>query len=130
MVWKRFPLSFFLVSLATAAAVAGTAAQTRTEERLSYDVYFLASDALEGRLTGSPGARVAADFIAGRFRDLGLKPEGDGGSFFQAFSFIAGVTPGDGNRLHLDGSAARDAQLGDDFQPLPFSSSGSAAGEV
>jgi len=130
MARKRLTISLFLVTLATAAGFAAAPARTPAQQRLSHDVYYLASDALEGRYSGSPGARVAAEFIAGRFRDLGLKPQGEDG-FMQHFSFIAGVKPGEGNRLRLTaGGAARDAKLVDDFQPLAFSSSGSAAGEV
>lgn len=99
-------------------------------ERLRYDVYFLAADALEGRRTGSSGARVAADFIAARLADLGLQPAGAGGSFEQPFDFIAGVRPGPGSRLELALPAgARQARPGE-FQPLAFSASGTAAGEV
>jgi hypothetical protein len=127
MVRKRFPLSLFLVLLAATTALATAPEQTKAVDRLSYDVHFLASDALEGRYSGSPGARTAAEFIAARFRDLGLKPQGEDG-FFQKFTFIAGVKPGNGNRLRLGGTP--DATLGVDFQPLAFSSSGSAAGEV
>jgi hypothetical protein len=47
---------------------AGTAA------RLLADVTYLAGDALEGRLTGSPGADSAAAFIARRFAGLRLRP--------------------------------------------------------
>jgi hypothetical protein len=43
----------------------------------------LASDAMEGRDTGSPAYERAARIVAGRFRAAGLKPAGDGGSFFQ-----------------------------------------------
>ena len=131
MVRKRFTLSLFLVAAAVSAATVAPPRQPQAEARLSYDVYYLASDALEGRYSGSPGAQVAASFIADRFRDLGLKPYGEDGGFLQRFSFIAGVKAGEGNRLHFSGSGAgRDAKLGDDFQPLAFSSSGSAAGEV
>ncbi len=38
------------------------------------DVQYLSSDGLQGRLTGSPGNRIARDFIARRFADLGLTP--------------------------------------------------------
>ena len=37
----------------------------------------LASDAYEGRLTGTAGQRKAADYIIKRFESLGLKPLGD-----------------------------------------------------
>ncbi|MBR9989931.1 MAG: M28 family peptidase [Gemmatimonadetes bacterium] len=46
-------------------------------------VRFLADDALEGRLAGSPGERCAADYIAARMAALGLSGAGTDGSFFQ-----------------------------------------------
>jgi len=38
---------------------------------------FIASDALEGRDTGSPGHRIAAEYAASMFKIWGLKPAGD-----------------------------------------------------
>ena len=46
-------------------------------------VRYLADDALEGRLAGSPGERCAADYIAARFEALGLTPAGANGTWFQ-----------------------------------------------
>jgi hypothetical protein len=42
-------------------------------------VVFLADDALEGRDTGSPGHRKAAEYVAGEFEKLGLRPAGADG---------------------------------------------------
>ena len=50
----------------------GVAAQQ--PDRIQKDVKYLASDALEGRLTGSKGATEAAHYIAKEFSRLGLKP--------------------------------------------------------
>lgn len=44
---------------------------------------FLASDALEGRATPSPGLEVAAEFIASRYRLMGLEPIPGTSSYFQ-----------------------------------------------
>jgi len=44
----------------------------------------LSGDDMEGRDTGSPAYRRAADYVAGRFRQAGLQPAGDGGTFFQS----------------------------------------------
>jgi hypothetical protein len=41
---------------------------------LRADIYYLASDKLEGRRTGTPGNDSAAAFIARRFAALGLRP--------------------------------------------------------
>ncbi|MFH1175925.1 MAG: M20/M25/M40 family metallo-hydrolase, partial [Acidobacteriota bacterium] len=112
-------------------ALAAGARQTDVVSRLSYDVHFLAADALEGRFSGSPGAAVAAAFIAERFRALGLAPSGESAGFFQGFSFISAVCPGPGNRLRLELPAGpREASMEGDFQPLAFSASGEAEGEV
>ncbi len=66
--------------------------------RIAADVSTLASPALAGRGTGTEGARIAADFIAQRFRDLGVQPFGDGEegtgerSYFQRFSARIGAS--------------------------------------
>src|SRR6516165_2915597 len=39
----------------------------------------LANDGMEGRNTGSPGHKRAADYVAGQFRNAGLEPAGAGG---------------------------------------------------
>ncbi|MEK7468234.1 MAG: M28 family peptidase [Planctomycetota bacterium] len=51
------------------------------------DIYFLAGDELEGRDTASAGHRKAANWAAERFADAGLKPVGDDGTYFQAWTF-------------------------------------------
>src|ERR1051325_2084861 len=43
-------------------------------ERLRADVTYLASDKLEGRRTGTEGARMAGRYIADEFKQLGLRP--------------------------------------------------------
>ncbi len=48
---------------------------------------FLSSDLLEGRYTGSRGYLIAAQYIAGQFTQLGLKPAGDAGTYFQNVRF-------------------------------------------
>ncbi len=47
-----------------------------TPADLKGDLSFLASDALQGRYTPSPGLEVAAEFIASQFRAAGLEPGG------------------------------------------------------
>lgn len=58
---------------------------------LQAHVLFLSSDALGGRLTGSIGEKRAARYVARIFRDLGLEPAGDNGSYFQQFNFSPGI---------------------------------------
>lgn len=54
------------------------------EKDLKASMAVLTSESLEGRATGQPGADKAADYIAGYFTKLGLKPF-ENGSYFQAF---------------------------------------------
>src|SRR5262249_528951 len=70
-------------------------------EDIRAQVRYLASDALEGRGSGTPGGQKAAAFIAEQFRAAGLQPMGAGGSYFQSFRFTAGVSLGQKNALTL-----------------------------
>ncbi len=51
---------------------------------LQAHIYFLASDELEGRGTGSRGAKMASEYIAAQWRRLGLLPANEG-SYFHHF---------------------------------------------
>jgi hypothetical protein len=57
------------------------------EETLRADLTFLASDALQGRLSLQPGDAVAIEWIASEFAKAGLKP-GNGDSWFQPVNLI------------------------------------------
>lgn len=100
-----------------------------TADDIKYHVNYLASDALEGRLSGTPGGETAAKYIAEEFNRFGLKPIGDRGSYFQRFDFIGGVKLGPKNRMTL-GSAVDTLQAGKDFMPAGFSDSGEISGAL
>ncbi len=96
-------------------------------ERYLQHVSFLASDSLKGRGNGTPELDRAAEYIAAQFRTSGLKPAGDGGTFFQKFEITTGVEFGEKNALQIDGVAR---QKDKDFVTLPISSSGTYEGSV
>jgi hypothetical protein len=54
--------------------------------RIRTHLEVLAHDSLEGRGPGTRGGRKAAEYIAARFREWGLTPAGDSGSFFHNFT--------------------------------------------
>jgi len=56
------------------------------------DVAYLADDKLEGRQTGTEGEKKAAEYIADRFKDMGLTAKGTNG-FYQEFSFLPKTDP-------------------------------------
>jgi len=60
----------------------GFAAQAQTIKQLKQDMYGIASDATEGRFTGSPGYLKAAQYVAGQLKAAGIK------TTFQAVPFI------------------------------------------
>jgi hypothetical protein len=64
-------------------------AQTITISELKDHVYHLASDEMEGRQSGSKGAKAAADYIAKNFKDVELKGFFSGDApYFQEFDMV------------------------------------------
>src|SRR6266404_4409723 len=61
--------------------------QAQNADRWWKHVSFLASDALEGRNTGSEGHRKAAEYVAAQYKAAGLKPAGDNGTYIQSVKF-------------------------------------------
>lgn len=95
-------------------------------------VGYLASDSLEGRLTGTPGAQQAASFIADYFKTIGLTPLPGANDFFQPFEFSSGVrvlTNQNSATLHAAAAPATLA-LDKDFRPLAFTANGTVEGDV
>jgi len=88
---------------------------------------YLADDALEGRATGTPGARCAAAYIAGIFEELGLEPAGEDGSFFQSFEVQMGSALGSDNHLRI---GDQPVALGEEWVPFGFSPSGSVSASL
>ncbi|MEP6618853.1 MAG: M28 family peptidase [bacterium] len=72
---RAFSRAFLVFSIVAAPgrAPAQTAGSSAAADRIQRDVAFLASDALEGRLTGTPGNDSAAAFLAARVASLGLR---------------------------------------------------------
>ena len=60
------------------------AQQVAEPPRLLDDIKTLTEDQLQGRATGSPGADLAASYLARRFSEVGLQPAA--GGWFQSFT--------------------------------------------
>jgi hypothetical protein len=63
-----------------------TTTNPRHSEQIKKDITYLASDALEGRESGSKGGQLAAEYISERMAALKLTPMGDQGGWFQEFA--------------------------------------------
>lgn len=102
-----------------------------TPESISSHIRYLASDELKGRMSGTPGADKAAEYISLQFKKAGLKPLGDDHTYFQKFSFTKGIKLGGQNKLEFEIDKSKtELGLGQDFYPLSFSSSGDVNGEI
>ena len=92
---------------------------------LQADIKYLASDSLKGRLTGSPGDSLAADFIKNKLASYGLIPlSGDG---LQRFKVTKRIVAGKSNALLVNGINYTSDK---DFMPLAFSSNAGLESEV
>lgn len=109
----------FLVAVAFVALVAAPSARDIDADALLAHIRFLASDELKGRGNGSDGLERAADYIAARFKEVGLEPGGEGGDWFQRFELVAGLTVGRENALAIsDGRETVRFVLGTSYYPI------------
>src|SRR5438045_2586892 len=88
------------------------------EDQINSDLYYLASDGLQGRGVGTFGLDIAADFIASRFESLGLQPPPGQSSYFQRFDITTAHSVDPSTSLAI---ADRTCKLDDDFTALSFS---------
>jgi hypothetical protein len=105
---------------------AGTAL-TGIEERLKEEVSYLAADEREGRAPGTKGIEAAALYIAGAFKQLGLKPAPGAQGYYQPFSISGRAVLKDTQELAFggpDGNTLAGA-VKTDFMPLGLGISGS-----
>lgn len=104
-------------AVSVAAPVWAEMAPTQADLRAHVDV--LTAPEMEGRLTGSPGARRAAAYISEQLEEIGLQPLD--GAYLHPFAFPAGIEFGPDNHLRL---ADVEAVFGTEWRPLSFSASG------
>ncbi|MEO8108461.1 MAG: M20/M25/M40 family metallo-hydrolase [Ginsengibacter sp.] len=91
-------------------------------ENLRSEIGYLASDRLEGRRTGTPGEKLAYEYLADQFKTIGLLPKGDNNTFLQAFEINEGKEVLPKTRLNINGV---DLLIHEDFFPFIFSAQGS-----
>ena len=98
------------------AAPFAAQAQTADREVLERDVRYLADDEREGRESGTAGFDAAAEYVAGRFASMGLRPGGNDDGWYQAVP-LARVSASADTRMSIvdaDGNSSK-AILGEDF---------------
>src|SRR6266566_6040807 len=89
--WKTSACAAVVVCSITLAATVGV-----DPNQYLNDVKVLSSPEMKGRATGSPELEKAAAWIAGRFKEFGLKTS------LQAFPVTTEASLGKGNQLHVN----------------------------
>ncbi len=129
MTLKSLRLALFLPVIAAVLlpiAVASSTPDTQfTAEEFLDPIKFLASDELKGRGDGSRELDRAASYLAGRFRQYGLRPGGENGSYYQRFVLVVGAKLGRKNTATFhQGDGSEKLKVQQQFTPLSFSGNG------
>lgn len=125
----------FMLALAPAAFAQGVspaarAAATITEADVKAHIAFLASDALKGRDTPSPGLDTAAAYVANHFQALGLKPAGDAGTFIQRWPYNVRKLDLAKLSVELHGQGHSAPKYGSEFFIIPSAALDTMSGEI
>ena len=118
--------------LAPAFGSGGAFAQSATDgepSSIRANVEFLASDALEGRFTGSAGIRRAADHIVAELEAIGASPLPGTGGFRLPFEYTGSARDG-GSRLRIETADGQRQDHAEAVRGLSFSESTTATGPL
>ena len=85
-IMKQISLLVFFITLVACKQ------EYKPENKMKADVSYLADDNLEGRQTGTESEKKAAEYLAERFKELGLEEKGTNG-YFQDFTFKPKTDP-------------------------------------
>ena len=122
---------FAFLLLVQAQAPLQHAAQTISPDDIRRRIGIIADDSMRGRDTPSPELDKVAQYIAGEYRRLGLKPGGDRGGFIQRYSIDRVRVLGDSSAAFVHGGAGATLKYGPDFILADnMFESGDYAGEI
>lgn len=120
----RYIITISTIILLLSACNGGNKKDVTTKELYGH-ISYLASDELAGRLTGTEGDSLAAEYIREQFASAGLIPVSGNG--FQQFEITSDLVASDKNHLEVAGNVLTP---GVDFSPLSISENGTVSGEV
>ena len=100
-----------------------------TASEIKDHINYLASDELEGRMTGTPELYKAAEFLKKEFESYGLKPLFDG-SYFQEFPFMEKLELGNNTLTFTIDEKEKSAELSKDFIALGFTDNAEVKGNI
>ncbi|MFL5789284.1 MAG: hypothetical protein ACJ748_14585, partial [Flavisolibacter sp.] len=111
---------FAIILLFTAGIASGQKLKKDEKQLINHlqqHVRFLSDDKLEGRRTGTPGEKIAAEYISKEFKSIGLQAKGTEG-YYQPFIIDEGKIIGNRTKLSIDN---KELQLYNDYFPLSLS---------
>lgn len=88
-----------------------------SRDNLEAHVRYLADDRLEGRRAGSPGEKLAMEYISDKFKSAGLLPKGNDG-YYQEFEINEGLQINNGTTFSINDVTL---EAGKDYFPFPYS---------
>ncbi len=126
---KAIGLLLVLILLATPSLAKDKKLTFDEMAALSY-IKDLACDCMLGRQSGHPGGVMGEEYIADKFKQWGLEPAGDNGSYFQEFTVeYRYVNQGASFEVWTD-KLHRDFYYGEDWRVQRYSGSGHFVAEV
>jgi hypothetical protein len=126
--------NIFLLFIVFAAGIFAQNNPDITADEIKQHITYLASDELEGRMTGTEAVYKAADYLKDEFESYSLSPLFNG-SYFQEFPFIEKLELGNNNEfviefINVNSPGGRYSKIGEEFIPLSFSDNLSISGKV
>ena len=113
-------LSLLLVTFSVSVTTIADDGLSVEQARLKAHIDFLASDALLGRAAGSREFEIAARYVASQFEQLGMRPAGTDGSFFQEVPLVERqLVEGSGSVTVAKNGQSYALTYGDDFLMPP-----------
>lgn len=127
---KYFVLFLILLSFTFISAQKNYSNKEISSKDIYEHIKYLASDALEGRYTGSNGEKLAYRYIEKQFESYGLKPAFNG-SFLQSFSFTDKVElAGNNSVIITSGGKENKIKMESGFMTAPFSGTNKVEGNL
>ncbi len=114
----KYILLFLILISQTVAGQKLKKSEKAIIENLKTEITYLASDKLEGRRTGTPGEKLAYEYLSSEFQKIGLIPKGDGDTFLQPFEINEGKEVLPATHLKINDTILEN---GKDFFPFIFS---------
>ena len=127
----RIFLSLFLTSLLLLSPTSAKVKKAAFDAQAAWSyIKDLASDSMLGRKSGQPSGRMGEEYIASKFKEWGIEPAGDNGTYFQNFT-IEHRNIKEGVKLEIIAEKTRrDFYYGEDWSVQRFSGSGHFTAEL